>query len=127
MFVYAIVILFLPRSLNILFRNLYFMSLILKTKYTLSIEFVLAQVRSNNHWRTSRVRLEILNDRTLPVEGNRSTRRKPTTFGRALLYDYLFNISIRKPGPSSVQIITVLCIHIMFHFVYYNIVVYSQL
>jgi hypothetical protein len=55
----------LPRSLNILFRNLYFMNLIVKTKYTLSIEFVLAQVRGNNHWRTSQVRLEILNDRTL--------------------------------------------------------------
>jgi hypothetical protein len=58
----------LSRGLNILFRNLYFMNLIsyfLKTKYTLSIEFVLAQVRGNNHWRTSQVRLEILNDRTL--------------------------------------------------------------
>jgi hypothetical protein len=55
----------LPRSLNILFRNLYFMNLIVKTKYTLSTEFVLAQVRGNNHWRTSQVRLEILNDRTL--------------------------------------------------------------
>ena len=33
----AIVLLFLPRSLNILFRNLYFMNLILRTKYTLSI------------------------------------------------------------------------------------------
>jgi hypothetical protein len=31
LFVYAIVLLFLPRSLNILFRNLYFMNLILKT------------------------------------------------------------------------------------------------
>ena len=41
------------------------MNLILKTKYTLSTEFVLAQVRGNNHWRTSQVRLEILNDRTL--------------------------------------------------------------
>ena len=40
LFVYAIVLLFLP--LNILFRNLYFMSLILMTKYTLSTEFVLA-------------------------------------------------------------------------------------
>ena len=29
------------------------MYFILKTKYTLSIEFVPAQVRSNNHWRTS--------------------------------------------------------------------------
>jgi hypothetical protein len=55
----------LPRSLNILFRNLYFMNLISKTKYTLRTEFVLAQVRGNNHWRTSQVRLEILNDRTL--------------------------------------------------------------
>ena len=41
------------------------MNLIVKTKYTLSTEFVLAQVRGNNHWRTSQVRLEILNDRTL--------------------------------------------------------------
>ena len=41
------------------------MNLILKTKYTLSTEFVLAQVRGNNHWRTSQVRLEILNYRTL--------------------------------------------------------------
>jgi hypothetical protein len=41
------------------------MNPILKTKYTLSTEFVLAQVRGNNHWRTSQVRLEILNDRTL--------------------------------------------------------------
>jgi hypothetical protein len=57
----------LPRSLNILFRNLYFMNLILKTKYTLTTEFVLAQVRGNNHWRTSQVRLEILNDRTLEM------------------------------------------------------------
>jgi hypothetical protein len=45
LFVYAIVLLFLPRSLNILFRNLYFMSLILMTKYTLSTEFVLARRR----------------------------------------------------------------------------------
>jgi hypothetical protein len=65
LFVYAIVLLFLPRSLDILFRNLYFMNLILMTKYTLSIEFVLAQVRGNNHWRTSQVRLKILNYRTL--------------------------------------------------------------
>ena len=44
----AIALLFLPRSLNILFlRNLYFMNIILKTKYTLSTEFVLAQVRHN--------------------------------------------------------------------------------
>jgi hypothetical protein len=57
----------LPRSLNILFRNLYFMNLILKTNYTLSTVFVLAQVRGNNHWRTSQVRLEILNDRTLKM------------------------------------------------------------
>ena len=42
--------LFLPRSLNILFRNLYFMNLISMTKYTLSTEFVLAQVRGNYHW-----------------------------------------------------------------------------
>ena len=45
------------------------MNLILKTKYTLSTEFVLAQVRGNNHWRTSQVRLEILNDRTLDAMG----------------------------------------------------------
>jgi hypothetical protein len=56
------VLLVLTPSLNILFRNLYF---ILKTKYTLSIEFVLAQVRGNNHWRTSQVPLKILNYRTL--------------------------------------------------------------
>jgi hypothetical protein len=59
LFVYAIVLLFLPRSLNTLFRNL----LLYKTyfndyKYTLSTEFVLAQVRGNNHWRTSQVRLK---------------------------------------------------------------------
>jgi hypothetical protein len=29
----------LPRSLNILLRNLYFMNLILKTKYALSTEY----------------------------------------------------------------------------------------
>jgi hypothetical protein len=34
-------------------------------KYTLSTEFVLAQVRGDNHWRTSQVRLKILNYRTL--------------------------------------------------------------
>ena len=60
LFVYTIVLL-LPRSLNILIRNMYIMNLM----YTLSTEFVLAQVRGNNHWRTSRVRLKILNDRTL--------------------------------------------------------------
>jgi hypothetical protein len=65
LFVYAIVLLFLPGSLNILFRNLYFMNLILMTNYTLSTEFVLAQVRGNNHWRTGQVRLKILNYRTL--------------------------------------------------------------
>jgi hypothetical protein len=54
-------LLLLPRSLNILIRNMYIMNLM----YTLSTEFVLAQVRGNNHWRTSRVRLKILNDRTL--------------------------------------------------------------
>jgi hypothetical protein len=43
LFVCAIVLLFLPRSLNILFRIMYFMNLILKTKYTLSTEFVLAR------------------------------------------------------------------------------------
>ena len=35
-------------------------------KYSLSTEFVSAQVRGNNHWRTSQVRLNILNYRTLP-------------------------------------------------------------
>ena len=40
LFVYAIVLLFLPRSLNVLFRNLYFTNPILMTKYTLSTEFV---------------------------------------------------------------------------------------
>jgi hypothetical protein len=61
LFVYAIVSLVLPRSLNILFRNLYFMNLILKTTVSTQV----AQVRSNNHWRTSQVRLKILNYRTL--------------------------------------------------------------
>ena len=65
LFVYAIVVLFLPRNLIVRFRNLFFMNLILKTKYTLSTQFVLAHVRGNNHWRTSQVRLEILNYRTL--------------------------------------------------------------
>jgi hypothetical protein len=55
LFVYAIVLLFLPRSLDILFRNLYFMNLILMTNYTLSTEFVPAQVRGNNHWRTNQI------------------------------------------------------------------------
>ena len=50
----AIALLFLPRSLNVLFRSQYFMNLFLMTKYTLSTEFVLAQVRGNNHWRTVR-------------------------------------------------------------------------
>jgi hypothetical protein len=36
-------------------------------KYTLSTEFVLAQVRGNNHWRTSQIRLKILNYRTLRI------------------------------------------------------------
>jgi hypothetical protein len=67
LFVYATVVLFLPRSLNILFINLYFMNITLKTKYTLSTEFVPAQVRGNNHWRTSQVRLKILNYRTLSI------------------------------------------------------------
>jgi hypothetical protein len=35
------------------------------TKYTLSTEFALAQVRGSNHWRTSQVRLKILDYRTL--------------------------------------------------------------
>jgi hypothetical protein len=57
-------------SLIMLFRNLYFMNFILMTKYSLSTEFVLAQVRDNNHWRTSQVRLEIVNYRTLgPILG----------------------------------------------------------
>ena len=43
-FVYAIVLLFLPRSLNTLFINLYFMNLILKTKYTLSTEYAAATI-----------------------------------------------------------------------------------
>jgi hypothetical protein len=63
LFVYAVVFLFLPRSLNILFRNLYFMNLILMTKSTLSTQFV--QVHGNNHWRISQVRLKKLNYRTL--------------------------------------------------------------
>ena len=63
LFVCAIVLLFLPCSLNILFRNLYFTNLILKTKYTLSIEFV--QVRGNNHWRTSQVGLKMIAPWTL--------------------------------------------------------------
>ena len=63
LFLYAIVLLLLTRSLNVLFRNLYFMNLILMTKYTLSTEF--AQARGNNHWRTSQVRLKILNYRSL--------------------------------------------------------------
>jgi hypothetical protein len=66
LFVYAFVLLVLTHSLNILFRNLYFMNFILMTKYTLSIEFVLVQVRGNNHWRTSPARIKILNYRTLP-------------------------------------------------------------
>jgi hypothetical protein len=33
-------------------------NLILKTKYTFSTEFVPAQVRGNNHWRTSQARLK---------------------------------------------------------------------
>ena len=67
--VYAIVVLFLPRSLNILFRNLYFMNLILMNKYTLSTEFVPARVRGNNHWCTSQVRLKIVNYRSLDTVG----------------------------------------------------------
>ena len=67
--VYAIVVLFLPRSLNILFRNQYFMNLILMNKYTLSTEFVPAQVRGNNHWCTSQVRLKIVNYRSLDTVG----------------------------------------------------------
>jgi hypothetical protein len=51
LFVCAIVLFYLVVSEHTLFRNLYFMNLILKTKYTLSTEFVLAQVRANNHWR----------------------------------------------------------------------------
>ena len=56
LFVYTIVLLFLPRSLNVLFRNLCFMNLIVMTKYTLSIEFV--QVPGKNHWRANQVRLK---------------------------------------------------------------------
>jgi hypothetical protein len=48
LFVYAFhVLLVLTRSLNVLFRNLFFMNFISMTKYTLSIEFLLAQVRGN--------------------------------------------------------------------------------
>ena len=43
LFVYSNCASFLPRNLHVRFRNLYFMNLILKTKYTLSIEFVLAK------------------------------------------------------------------------------------
>jgi hypothetical protein len=43
------------------------MYFILKTKYTLSLKFVPAQVRGNNHWSTSQVRANILNYRTLLV------------------------------------------------------------
>ena len=52
LFVYAIALLVLTRSFSILFRNLYYMPFISKTKskYTLSIEFLLAQLRGNNHW-----------------------------------------------------------------------------
>ena len=75
LFVYATVLLFLPRSLNILFRNLDFMNLILKTKYTLSTEFVLAQVRVNKRWRrTSQVRLKILNYRTLSEPSSHTSK-----------------------------------------------------
>jgi hypothetical protein len=50
LFVYAIVLLVLTRSsVNILFRDLFFMNFILMTKYTLSIEFVhSASTRRNN-------------------------------------------------------------------------------
>ena len=41
------------------------MCFILKIKYTLSLKFVPVQVRGNNHWSTSQVRLKILNYRTL--------------------------------------------------------------
>jgi hypothetical protein len=40
LFVYAIVLLVLTRSLNILFRDLFFMNFILMTKYTLSTELL---------------------------------------------------------------------------------------
>ena len=100
---------FLPRSLNVLFRNLYFMNLILKTKYIrMSIEFLLAQVRGNNHWRTSRVRLKILNYRTLKSKlsesqslptsllttGFRSKSRNPRVNNNAFLRNILFSISL---------------------------------
>jgi hypothetical protein len=39
------------------------MYFILKTKYTLSLKFVLSHVRGNNHWSTSQVRLKSLNYR----------------------------------------------------------------
>jgi hypothetical protein len=55
-------------SFILTFRKL---SFILKTKYTLRLKFVPAQVRScNNHWSTSRVRLIILNYRTLEMESD---------------------------------------------------------
>ena len=63
----AIVLLFLPRSLNVLFQKpvLYKPYFNDYYKYTLSLrtKFVLAQVRGNNRWRTSQVglRLKILN------------------------------------------------------------------
>ena len=41
------------------------MYFILKTKYTLILRFVPAQVCGNNHWSSSQVRLNILNYRTL--------------------------------------------------------------
>ena len=40
----------------------------LKTRYTLSLKFVPAQVRGNNHWSTSQVQLKILNYRTLYMQ-----------------------------------------------------------
>jgi hypothetical protein len=50
LFVYAIVLLFLPRRLNLRFRNLYYMNLILKTIKVDIEKSVPAQVRGNNHW-----------------------------------------------------------------------------
>ena len=42
----------------------------LRTKYTLSLMIVLAQVCGNDHWSTSQVQLKNLNYRTLKSLGN---------------------------------------------------------
>jgi hypothetical protein len=52
------------------------MYFILKTKYTLSLKFVPAQVRGNNHWSTSQVRANILNYRTLLVVQNQIIHKR---------------------------------------------------